>query len=111
MRDEQNQVFTTKVMNFPAALKVPRNRAETDQAAFFESFSTGNFEIGVKMVDACSFPPGNPIRFYWIFYGGLTNAETEVRAVHTTTGRVDLWRNPPGSLPTSEGRTMAFPCP
>jgi subtilisin family serine protease len=111
MRNAQNQVFTTKVMQFPGALSLtPRNRAETDQAAFFESFNPGNFEIGVKMVDACSLAPGHPLRFYWIFYGGLTNAATEVRAVHTTTGRVDLWRNPSGTAPTTEGRTMAFAC-
>ena len=113
MCNAQNQEFTTKVMQFPNALSrvVPRNRAETDQAAFFESFNPGNFEVGVKMVDACSLQPGHPLRFYWIFYGGLTNAATEVRAVHTTTGRVDLWRNPPGTAPTTEGRTMAFACP
>jgi hypothetical protein len=112
MRNAQNQVFATKVMQFPGPVsKQPRARAETDQAAFFQSFSAGNFEIGVKMVDACSLPQGNPLRAYWIFYGGLTNAFSEVRAVHTATGSVDLWRNPAGSLPTTEGRTNAFPCP
>jgi hypothetical protein len=112
MRNAQNQVFPTKVMQFPGAvsLRVPRNRAETNQAAFFQSFSAGNFEIGVKMLDACSLPQGHPLRFYWIFYGGLTNAFSEVRAVDTANGRVDLWRNPAGSLPTTEGRTNAFPC-
>jgi hypothetical protein len=111
MRNGQGQIFTTQVMQFPNPVsQVPRTRAETDQAAFFQSFSAGNFEVGVKMVNACSLPQGNPLRFYWIFYGGLTNAFTEVRAVDTATGRVDLWRNPAGSLPTTEGRTMAFAC-
>ncbi len=63
------------------------------------------------MVDACGLQAGHPLRFYWIFYGGLTNAETEVRAVHAPTGRVDVWRNPAGTLPTAEARTNAFPCP
>jgi hypothetical protein len=113
MFNAQSQEFTTKVMQLPNALSrvVPRNRAETDQAAFFESFNPGNFEVGVKMLDACSLAPGNPLRFYWIFYGGLTNAETEVRTVHTPSGRVDVWRNPTGTLPTAEARTNAFPCP
>jgi hypothetical protein len=26
------------------------------------------------------------------------------------TRREDVWRNPAGRLPTSEGRTQAFPC-
>jgi len=112
MRNAQQQEFITNVMHFVNAASLqPRNRAETDQAAFFQSFEPGNFEVGVKMLDACTLPQGHPLRFYWIFYGGLTNAFTEVRAVHTTTGRVDIWRNPALTLPTTEGRTMAFPCP
>ena len=63
------------------------------------------------MVDACALPPGDPLRFRWIFYSGLTNAETEVRAVHGPTGRVDIWRNPARTLPTAVARTNAFPCP
>ena len=104
MRNAQDQVFTTKVMQFPGPVSLQsRARAETDQAAFFQSFSPGNFEIGVKMLDACTLQPGHPLRFYWIFYGGLTDAQTEVRAVHTTTGSVDLFRNPKG-IATDHGR-------
>jgi hypothetical protein len=107
MRDNASppNVFPTQVMQFA------QQRAETDQAVFNESFNAGNFEVGVKMVDGCAaFPVGHPLHFYWIFYGGLTNAATEVRAVHVPTGRVDIWRNPPGTLPTSVGRNKAFPC-
>jgi hypothetical protein len=117
MRNGSGQVFPTRVMDLvpllsaAETLPVARVRAETDQAAFFQSFTPGNFEVGVKMVDACSLPAGHPLRFYWIFYGGLTNAETEVRAVHVPTGRADVWRNPAGRLPTAEARTNAFQCP
>jgi hypothetical protein len=117
MRNASGTIFPTRVMDVgsilagSSTLPVARTRAETDQAAFFQSFTPGNFEVGVKMVDACSLPAGHPLRFYWIFYGGLTNAETEVRAVHTPTGRVDVWLNPARTLPTTEARTNAFPCP
>ena len=116
MRNAANDVFATRVMSTdllaPGSARTPvsRTRAETDQAAFFQSFEAGNFEVGVKMVDACALAPGNPLRFFWIFYGGLTNADTEVHAVHVPTGRASVWRNPAGSLPTSEARTNAFPC-
>jgi hypothetical protein len=105
MRNAMDQVFVTRVMQFA------QNRAETEQAVFFQSFTPGNFEVGVKMVNGCGFPVGHPLHFFWIFYGGLTNAETTVRAVQVATGDVDLWFNPSGSLPTSVGRTSAFPCP
>jgi hypothetical protein len=95
--------FTNKVIQFA------QDRAETDQAVFHQSFQAGNFEVGVKMVNACG-TPANPQNFFWIFYGGLTTAETEIRAVDTLTGRVDIWRNPRGNAATTEGRTNAFPC-
>ncbi len=97
--------YPVAVMDFPAG-----GRAESAQAVFFESFSPGNFEIGVKMVDGCGLPEGHPLRFYWAFYGGLTNAETEVRVTQIATGRLDVWRNPAGVFPLTVGRTQAFPC-
>lgn len=96
--------FDLRVMEFGDS------RAETEQAVFFDSFTEGNFEVGVKMVDACGLPPGDPLRAYWAFYGGLTNAETEIRITQLETGLSDVWTNPEGSFPTSEGRTAAFPC-
>ena len=108
MRNAADTIFPTKVIHFA------QDRAETDQAVFFQSFDAGNFEVGVKMLNACSLPAGHPLRANWIFYGGLTNADTEIRAVQTSTGRVDIWSNPPGTVPTSVGRNTAetaFPCP
>jgi len=99
MRNAQDQEFVAQVMQFST------ERAETNQAVFFDSFTPGNFEVGVKMVNGCA-----GFGFYWIFYGGLTSADTDILAVHVPTGRVDIWRNPPGMLPTTEGRTQAFPC-
>lgn len=93
-----------RVMAFPGG------RAESDQAVFFESFSPGNFEIGVKMVDGCGLEPGHPNRAYWVFAGGLTNTESEVVIEDTATGAVYRWHNPAGRFPRSVGDTGAFPC-
>jgi len=98
------QTFVNQVMSFPGG------RAESDQAVFFESFNPGNFEVGIKMVNACSLAPGNPIRNFWVFAGGLTNAKTDITVEDTVTGAVFSWNNPSGQFPTSIGDTMAFPC-
>ena len=97
-------VFPTRVMSFPSG------RAESSQAVFFESFDVGNFEVGVKMVNGCGFPPGHPLHFYWVFYGGLTSAATQITVTQMTTGLEDEWINPARNLPLSVGRTQAFPC-
>ncbi len=103
--------FSDPPSEFPVAvMDFPSGRAESQQAVFFESFSPGNFEIGVKMVDGCGLDEGHPLRFFWVFYGGLTNAEAEVRVTQISTGQVDVWSNPAGAFPRAEGRTSAFPC-
>ncbi len=102
--DENPQVFPLTVMSFPTP------RAESQQAAFFESFESGNFEAGVKMVDGCALPDGHPLRAYWLFAGGLTNSSTDLRIQDTVTGVETSWTNPAGNLPTTLGITDAFPC-
>jgi hypothetical protein len=97
--------FPTRVMSFPGD-----GRAESAQAVFFQSFTAGNFEAGVKMVNACGLPVSHPLRAYWAFYGALTNAETRIRVTQRSTGLVDEWFNPAGTFPVSEGRTKAFSC-
>jgi N-acetylneuraminic acid mutarotase len=101
MRDFSNPpvTFTGKVMSFPGG------RAESDQAAFFDSFNPGNFELGVKMVDACSFN-----NKYWLFTGGLTNTEYDIEVTDTVTGATRVVSNPAGTLPLSTADTSAFDC-
>lgn len=103
--------FTSPAQEFPTAvMSFPGGRAESDQAVFFQSFNPGNFEAGVKMVDGCGLPEGHPLRSFWVFYGGLTNAETTIRVTQVATGLTDTWSNPRGAFPQSVGRTGAFPC-
>ena len=102
--DDPPATVPVRVMDFAGG------RAESDQSVFFESFQAGNFELGVKMVDACGLPNDNPLRAYWAFYGGLTNAESRVVVTQVGTGAADTWTVAAGMLPRSEGRTSAFAC-
>ncbi|MEO7794207.1 MAG: trypsin-like peptidase domain-containing protein, partial [Thermoanaerobaculia bacterium] len=54
---------TGKVMAFNG------ERAESAESAFFWFFNSTNFEMGVKMVDACV----APFNRYWVFVSGLTS--------------------------------------
>ena len=39
------------------------------------------------MKDACGLPVGNALRFYWAFFGGLTNQRTDMAIRDTRDGR------------------------
>jgi hypothetical protein len=43
-------------------------RAESDQSAFLWFFDPSNFEMGLKMLDACTLN-----NHFWVFISGLTN--------------------------------------
>ncbi len=66
---------TGKVMSFNG------ERAESDESAFFWFFNSTNFEMGVKMVDACV----APFNRYWVFVSGLTSQEYRVRVTNMDT--------------------------
>ncbi len=94
---------TGKIMAFNG------ERAESDESAFFWFFNSTNFEMGVKMVDACV----APFNRYWVFVSGLTSQEYRVRVtkVGTSPLEVNTYFNPLNNLPTTEGDTDAFTCP
>jgi hypothetical protein len=81
-------------------------RASSDQSSFWWFFDPANFEMGVKMVDACV-PPFNS---YWAFVSGLTNQFFRVRITDMVTDAVKVYENPLGSYPQTVGDTSAFPC-
>ena len=81
-------------------------RAENDQSAFFWFFAPDNFEMGVKMVDACI----DPFNRFWVFVSGLTDVGFVVQVRDTVTGKVNAYTNPVGLLPLTVGDTDAFPC-
>jgi len=99
--DFGSQTGPAKLMYFGSA------RAESDQSAFFWFFTPTNFEMGIKMVDACV----EPYNAFWVFVSGLTNVQYIVTIRDTVTEAVQTYSNPLGLLPTTEGDTQAFGCP
>lgn len=89
-----------QIMEFQGA------RAASDESAFFWFFKPTNFEIGVKMVDACD----PPFERYWVFVSGLTNVAFVVRVRDTLEGTERAYTNPLGMLPQTQGDTDAFAC-
>jgi len=83
-------------------------RASSDQSSFWWFFDPANFEMGVKMVDACSLSDT-----FWVFVSGLTNQAYTVTITDTFTGRTRTYSNPLGSYPQTIGATGpvdGFPC-
>jgi subtilisin family serine protease len=91
----------SEVMNFNG------ERAESDQSAFLWFFAPENFEMGVKMVNACT-PPFNA---FWVFISGLTNQGYTVNIRDTQTGAQKTYSNPLGQLARTVSDVSAFSCP
>jgi len=81
-------------------------RAESDQSAFYYFFDNANFEMGVKMQNACV----APFNKYWVFVSGLTNQGYTVTVRDSNTGATKSYSNPLGSYPQSVGDTSALNC-
>ena len=75
-------------------------RAESDQSAFFWFFDNSNFDMGVKMVDACSFNDS-----FWVFVSGLTNQAFTVTIRDGVTLAERSYSNPLGTYPQTIGAT------
>lgn len=91
-----------KVMSFNG------ERAESRESVFFWFFNSTNFEMGVKMVDACV----APFNRYWVFFSGLTSQGFQVKVTRMSDGLVKIYPpNPINNLPTTTGDTDAFTCP
>lgn len=61
----------------------------TDDTGYFWFFHPDNVEVVVKVLNACSFTDR-----YWVFAGGLTNVEVELRVTDTRTGDFRIYPNP-----------------
>ncbi|MCZ7652162.1 MAG: trypsin-like peptidase domain-containing protein [Thermoanaerobaculia bacterium] len=92
---------TASVMSFGG------QRAESDESVFWFFFDAANFEMGVKVLDACIPALGNR---FWVFVSGLTNQGFTVTVRDTETGALRVYANPLGLYPQTVGDTDAFPC-
>jgi subtilisin family serine protease len=81
-------------------------RAENDESAFFWFFHATNFELGLKILDACGLNGK-----FWVFLSGLTDQGWTVRIRDTATGATKTYANPIGRLTPTTADTSALSCP
>jgi len=78
----------------------------TGDTGYFWFFDSANIELVVKVLDGC---PVN--EHHWVFAGGLTNVEVELRVTDTLTGDVQDYTNAAGSPFQPIQDSSAFFCP
>lgn len=61
----------------------------TDDSGLFYFFTQANWEVVVKVLDACVVNDR-----FWVFAGGLTNVQVTLRVIDTQTGAVRHYFNP-----------------
>ena len=75
----------------------------TSDTGYYWFFNEANIELIIKVLDACIIN-----QRFWVFAGGLTNVEVEIKVVDTVSGVEKVYRNPQGTafLPVQD--TSAF---
>jgi hypothetical protein len=107
-RFEVNVTFNTSSSSGVAqVMSFGGQRTENDESVFFTFFSATNFEMGVKVLNACIPVLGNK---YWVFVSGLTDQGWTVIVRDTVTGAVRTYTNALGHLSTTFADTAAFNC-
>ena len=81
-------------------------RTENDESVFWWFFSSTNFEMGLKILNACGLNNS-----FWVFISGLTNQGWNVHVRDTQTGATKLYSNAIGHLSQTTADTSALPCP
>ncbi|QQR74144.1 MAG: PD40 domain-containing protein [Holophagales bacterium] len=82
-------------------------RAENVDSVFFSFFGATNFELGLKVLDACVPELGDD---FWVFASGLTDQGWAVTVEDLVNGRVQSYRNAVGTLSTTFRDPTSFPC-
>jgi hypothetical protein len=88
------------VMNFGST------RAENDESVFLYFTDPSNFEMGLKILDACVLN-----NHFWVFIGGLTNQGWTVQILDTSNGSTKTYHNPLNQLTPTTADTSALACP
>lgn len=79
----------------------------TTDTGYFWFFEENNVEMVIKVLNACSFADR-----FWVFAGGLTNVEVNIRVTDTEKGITVPFRNPQGAPFQPIQNTSAFAtCP
>jgi hypothetical protein len=90
-----------QIMNFGG------QRAEGPESAFYYFQSATNFEMGIKVLNACIPLFGNK---YWVFISGLTDQGWLVTIRDSATGAIKTYSNAIGHLSTTFADVAAFDC-
>jgi hypothetical protein len=82
-------------------------RAESDQSAFYWFFSPSNFEMGLKILDACVVN-----QRFWVFISGLTDQGWTVHIRDSQTEATKTYSNAVGHLTSTTADTASgLSCP
>jgi hypothetical protein len=90
---------TGQVMSFGG------QQAENDESSFWWFFSPTNFELGVKVLNACIVNDS-----FWVYTSGLTDQGWTVHVRDTVTGATQTYSNALGHLSATFADTNAFSC-
>lgn len=82
-------------------------RAENNNSAFYSFRSAANFEMSVKIRDACTASFGNK---YWVFISGPTNQGWTAHVRDTQIGATKTYSNALNHLTSTSADTTAFNC-
>jgi hypothetical protein len=74
-------------------------------AGLFWFFNPSNWEVLVKVLDACSISQN-----FWVFLSANTNVAFTATVYDTLTGRTKTYSNPQGHIADSRADTAAFSC-
>ena len=80
-------------------------RSESDESVFWWFFSPTNFEMGVKVLNACTLNGK-----FWVYLSGLTDQGWTVHVRDTQTGVVKTYSNTLGQLSKTFADSAAFSC-
>ena len=98
--------FATPPVGFPGIIQTYQGvSSETDQAVSYYSFTEGNVEVFVKMVNACT---NQGFVSFWLFAAGATNADTTITVRDTLSDEIRTIHNPSGVLFQTVADTQAF---
>lgn len=75
----------------------------SDETGFAWFFSESNFELLLKILDACSFNG-----HYWVFYAATTNVGFDIEVTDLVSGDVETYSNPLGTAANAVTDTTAF---
>jgi hypothetical protein len=81
------------------------NRFASKESAFFWFYTDQNFEVMIKVLDACGINGR-----YWVFAGALTNQGYRIRVGDVQTQQVRNYTNAQGTNAAAVTDTTGFPC-